>query len=226
MKLLIVEDYPKINQLLALYAKKEGHEVKQAYEGEYALEAVKQEKFDVILLDLMLPGIQGEELIKLIRKVSDVYIIVLSAKIDVKDRVDVITLGADDYMTKPFSIDEVMAKLKNLEKRLVINHPNIYTFNQKHLKVLPLSREVYVNNDLINMTNYEYDVLWYLLSHPFVVFSREMIMSHCFSDSDAYDRVIDVFIKNIRKKIDLLPELSYIKTHYGVGYQFVGVKDE
>ena len=226
MKILIVEDYPKINQMLAIYARKDGHEVKQVYDGEVALETTKNEKFDVILLDLTLPGIQGEELIRLIRKVSDVYIIVLSAKIDVKDRIDVITLGADDYMTKPFSIEEVMAKIKNVEKRLIQKHPSIYTFNHNHLKVLPLSREVYVKNELIYLTQYEYDVLLYLLKHPNIVFSRETIIEHCFSHSDAYDRVIDVFIKNIRKKIDFLPEQSYIKTHYGVGYQFVGVRDE
>jgi DNA-binding response OmpR family regulator len=226
MKILIVEDYPKINQLLAMYARNDGHEVKQVYNGEEALAAVHHEKFDIILLDLMLPGIQGEELIKQIRKVSDVYIVVLSAKIDIKDRVDVITLGADDYMIKPFSIDEVMAKLKNVEKRLVVNHPTIYTFNHSHLKVLPLSREVFVHNQLINLTQYEYDILLHLLSHPNIVFSRDMIIEQCFSNSDAYDRVIDVFIKNIRKKINFSSEKSYIKTHYGIGYQFVGVKDE
>ena len=226
MKVLVVEDYPKINQLLAMYARNDGHEVKQVYNGEEALAAVHHEKFDIILLDLMLPGIQGEELIKQIRKVSDVYIVVLSAKIDIKDRVDVITLGADDYMIKPFSIDEVMAKLKNVEKRLVVNHPTIYTFNHSHLKVLPLSREVFVHNQLINLTQYEYDILLHLLSHPNIVFSRDMIIEQCFSNSDAYDRVIDVFIKNIRKKIDFSSEKSYIKTHYGIGYQFVGVKDE
>ena len=226
MKTLIVEDYPKINQLLAMYARNDGHEVKQVYNGEEALAAVHHEKFDIILLDLMLPGIQGEELIKQIRKVSDVYIVVLSAKIDIKDRVDVITLGADDYMIKPFSIEEVMAKLKNVEKRLVVNHPTIYTFNHSHLKVLPLSREVFVHNQLINLTQYEYDILLHLLSHPNIVFSRDMIIEQCFSSSDAYDRVIDVFIKNIRKKIDFSSEKSYIKTHYGIGYQFVGVKDE
>ena len=226
MKVLVVEDYPKINQLLAMYARNDGHEVKQVYNGEEALAAVHHEKFDIILLDLMLPGIQGEELIKQIRKVSDVYIVVLSAKIAIKDRVDVITLGADDYMIKPFSIEEVMAKLKNVEKRLVVNHPTIYTFNHSHLKVLPLSREVFVHNQLINLTQYEYDILLHLLSHPNIVFSRDMIIEQCFSNSDAYDRVIDVFIKNIRKKIDFSSEKSYIKTHYGIGYQFVGVKDE
>jgi DNA-binding response OmpR family regulator len=226
MQILIIEDYPKINQLLALYAKQEGHDVKQAYDGEQALNILNQEKCDVILLDLMLPGIQGEDLIKLIRQFSDVYIIVLSAKVDLKDRIDVISLGADDYMTKPFSMDEVMAKLRNIEKRVIIHHPNMISFNHQHLKLFPMRREVFVDDQLINLTHYEYDVLWHLISHPNVVFTRDMIIEQCFKDSDAYDRVIDVFIKNIRKKIDIKDQPSYIKTHYGVGYQFVGVKDE
>lgn len=226
MKLLIIEDYPKINQLLAMYAKQDGHDVKQVYDGEQALKILSYEEFNVILLDLMLPGIQGEDLIKQIRQFSDIYIIVLSAKIDLKDRIDVITLGADDYITKPFSMDEVMAKLRNVEKRILINHPNILSFNQGHLKIFPIRREVFVHDELMTLTHYEYDVLWHLLSHPNVVFTRDMIIEQCFTDSDAYDRVIDVFIKNIRKKIDDQQEKSYIKTHYGVGYQFVGIRDE
>lgn len=226
MRILIVEDYPKINQLLAMYARKQGYEVKQVYRGQEALQAIHHEPFHVILLDLMLPDIQGEALIKQIRQVSDVYIMVLSAKIDIKDRIDVITLGADDYMMKPFSMDEVMAKLKNVEKRLVVHHPTIYTFHQSHLRVLPLSREVFVKDQLINLTKYEYDVLWHLISHPNIIYSRDMIIEQCFLESEAYDRVIDVFIKNIRKKIDPSNDRSYIKTHYGIGYQFVGVKDE
>jgi DNA-binding response OmpR family regulator len=226
MKLLIIEDYPKINQLLAMYAKQDGHDVKQVYDGEQALKILSYEEFNVILLDLMLPGIQGEDLIKQIRQFSDIYIIVLSAKIDLKDRIDVITLGADDYITKPFSMDEVMAKLRNVEKRILINHPNILSFNQGHLKIFPIRREVFVHDEPMTLTHYEYDVLWHLLSHPNVVFTRDMIIEQCFTDSDAYDRVIDVFIKNIRKKIDDQQEKSYIKTHYGVGYQFVGIRDE
>jgi DNA-binding response OmpR family regulator len=226
MKILIVEDYPKINHLLAMYTRRNGHEVKQVYDGESAIESLKIESYDVLLLDLMLPGIQGEDLIAHIRQFSDVYIIVLSAKIDVKNRVDVITIGADDFITKPFSIEEVMAKIKNIEKRLVIHHPIIYSFNHQHLRIIALSREVFVNHQIISLTQYEYDVLWHLLSHPGTVFSRDMIIEQCFSNSEAYDRVIDVFIKNIRKKIDSNPNQSYIKTHYGIGYQFVGIRDE
>lgn len=225
MKLLIVEDYPKINHLLATYARKHEHEVVQVYDGEQALNAIQSQKFDVIVLDLMLPDIQGEDLIRHIRRFSDVYIIVVSAKIDVENRIDVITIGADDYITKPFSIDEVMAKLKNVEKRLLIRHPTIFSFNQSHLQVIPSRREVLVNHQVISLTPYEYDLLYHLLSNPNMVFSRDMIIEQCYRDSEAYDRVIDVFVKNIRRKIDPSPYHSYIKTHYGVGYQFIGVPD-
>jgi DNA-binding response OmpR family regulator len=226
VNVLIVEDYPKINHLLAMFLRNDGHKAKQVFDAEHAIEAIKYENFDVILLDLMLPHMQGEALIQHIREVSDVYIIVLSAKIDVKDRIDVIKIGADDYITKPFSIDEVMAKLHNVNKRISIHQPTVYSFNHGHLKIVALSREVFVKGQLINLTKYEYDVLFHLMSHPQIVFTRDMIIESCFIDSEAYDRVIDVFIKNIRKKIDSHLEKSYIKTHYGVGYQFVGDLDE
>lgn len=225
--MLIVEDYRKINQLIAMFSKTEGYEVTQVYDAESALIAMNKDKFDVIVLDLMLPGYQGESLIKDVRKISDVYIIVVSAKIDVKNRIDVISLGADDYLTKPFSIEELMAKLRNVAKRLVVNNPNILSFNQQHLKIHQMSREVYVNQKRAILTPYEYDVLIHLATHPHVVFSRNMIIEQCFSNSDAYDRVIDVFIKNIRKNLDDPHcNITYIKTHYGIGYQFVGEKDE
>ena len=226
MNILIVEDYKKINELLGVFSRQDGHKTYQVFDAESAMEIINKEKIDVILLDLMLPNMQGETFIKYIRQVSDVYIIVLSAKVDVKDRIDVISIGADDCISKPFSIEEVMAKLKNIQKRLVVNLPTLITFNNQYLKIVPLSREVYIKNELIFLTKYEYDVLWLLISNPNIVYTRDMIIAQCFQDSEAYDRVIDVFIKNIRKKIDdPNRDLSFIKTHYGIGYQFAGVKD-
>ena len=227
MKILIVEDYQKINDLLALFARQDKHFVEQAKTAEEALEKLSVNSFDAILLDLMLPGMQGEEFISKIRMSSDVYIIVISAKIDVQGRIDVINMGADDYVIKPFSVEELMAKLKNLEKRLIIDKPIIRSFNHGDLLIHPMSREVKIGGHVIDLTKYEYDILLHLLEHPNIVFSREAIIEACFSDSDAYDRVIDAFIKNIRKKIDHhLQEGSYIRTHYGVGYQFVGESDD
>ena len=226
MKLLIIEDYKKINDLLALFARQDKHDVLQVETAEEALEAIQKNKFDAIILDLMLPNMQGETVIQKIREFSDVYIMVLSAKIEIKGRVDVISLGADDYITKPFSVEEIMAKLKNIEKRVKVQLPTSYSYRNKDLEIYPLKREVRVKSKTINLTEYEFDILWYLASHPKIVFSREQIIEKCFFDSDAFDRVIDVFIKNIRKKIDQNnTNNSYIKTHYGVGYQFVGEND-
>ncbi|AUD63737.1 hypothetical protein BK010_09085 [Tenericutes bacterium MO-XQ] len=226
MKLLIVEDYKKISDLLALFAREQQHVVKQAKSAEEALSFLESESFDAMILDLMLPNMQGEELLKKIRAISDIYIMVISAKIDIEGKIDVLSLGADDYVTKPFSADEVMVRLKNVESRIKQTKPNVLSFNQHDLLIYPLKREVLKNDNIIKFTEYEFDILLFLAQHPQLVFSREQIIETCFKDSDAYDRVIDAFIKNIRKKIDKDQDQSYIKTHYGIGYEFVGEVDD
>ena len=226
MRILVIEDYKKINDLVALYSRQDHHDVFQAYSAEEALEKMNIHSFDVIITDLMLPGLQGEEFIKKIREISDVYIIVLSAKTEVKHKIDVISLGADDYLTKPFSVEELMAKLKNLEKRISILSPTIYSFNRGALKILPIGRKVFLKNQEIDLTHNEFDLLIYLASHRSKVFSRDEIFNLLFNDSDAFDRVIDAYIKNIRKKLDDQAKSPiYIKTFYGVGYQFIGELD-
>jgi DNA-binding response OmpR family regulator len=227
MRLLIVEDHQKINDLLAMFARQDGHFVVQTATAEAALSSITLRPFDVIVTDLMLPDMQGEELIQKIRMTSDVYIIVISAKVGVHERIDVLSMGADDYLTKPFSVEEVMAKLKNIQKRRILEHPEFFTYHQHELRINPQQREVYLHNTLVTLTKYEYDVLWYLLSHKNRIFTRDELLELCFTDSEAYDRVIDVHIKNIRKKLhDNASAPQYIKTHYGVGYQFVGVADD
>jgi len=227
MRILIVEDHQKIRDLLALFAKQEGHHAQLANSAEEALSLLSKEGFDVILTDLMLPDMQGEELIKKIRLASDVYIMVISAKIDIHERLDAISLGADDYITKPFTVEEVMAKLKNVQKRLVTRQPVIRSFYQGELRLLPLSREVEFKDRKITFTKSEFDVIMHLVDHRYKVYSRDELIAYISQDSEAFDRVIDVYIKNIRKKLEddaTLPR--YIKTHYGVGYQFVGVSDD
>jgi DNA-binding response OmpR family regulator len=152
---------------------------------------------------------------------------VISAKTDINDKLDVLTLGADDYITKPFSVNEVMIKLKHIEKRISSNQPMILSFYQGLLKIYPLKRDVYLNSEIIQLTKNEFDVLWFLVTHPYQIFSRDQLLNQLFSDSDAYERVIDVYIKNIRKKLNSKKhQLELIKTHYGIGYQFVGEVDE
>lgn len=226
MKILIVEDYPKINQLLAMFLRQDGYQVTQVFNGNDALSEISKSKFEIILLDLMLPDMSGETIIQKVRQNSDVYIMVISAKVDINDRVDVLNLGADDFLTKPFSMNEVSAKIKNVVKRLHVNAPTVYSFNQQAIKISPLTRQVTVHGRLVDLTKSEYDILWLLSSHPNQIFSRESILNQCFVNSDAFDRVIDSLVKNIRKKIDKPEVSSLIKTHYGVGYQFAGNPDD
>jgi len=226
MKILIVEDHVKINYLITQFARNNGHQVIQTYTAEDALHALNQDTFDLIISDLMLPNMQGEDLIKAIRDISNIYIMVISAKTDLDDKVDVLTLGADDYITKPFSVEEVIAKLTNIEKRLDHKDPLVLSFNQGWLKLYPLKRQVLVNHQQANLTKNEYNLLWFLIRHQHQVFSRDQLINQLFSESEASERVIDTYIKNIRKQIDQERKPSMIKTHYGLGYQFVGEKDE
>ncbi|MDO9629289.1 MAG: response regulator transcription factor [Acholeplasmataceae bacterium] len=227
MKILVIEDHKKINDLIALYSRQDHHEVFQAFSAEEAISIASNQAFDVLITDLMLPGLQGEELIKQMRLISDVYIIVLSAKSEIKHKIDVISLGADDYLTKPFSVEELMAKLKNLEKRLKIHTPVIYSFNQGELKINREGRQIFYNDVEIEFTRNEYELLLYLSIHKNRVFSRDEIFNLLFKDSDAFDRVIDAYVKNIRKKLYDHPQHpKYIKTFYGTGYQFIGVSDD
>lgn len=227
MNILIVEDHIKINYLLTSFARGENHQVTQAYTVEDALEILNQKEFDLIITDLMLPQMQGEDLIKEIRKISDIYILVISAKSDIDDKLDVLRLGVDDYITKPFSVNEVMIKINNIEKRLGTKEPIVFSIEQGLIKVLPLKRDVFFKEQLVQLTKNEYDVLWFLIKNKHQIFSRDQLLNQLFSESEAYERVIDVYIKNIRKKLsDEFNQPELIKTHYGLGYQFVGEIDE
>lgn len=227
MKILIVEDTVKINDILAKFSRSEGHQVTQAFSAEKAFEVLGKSNFDLIITDLMLPGIQGETLIRKIRQESQIYIIVITAKTDLGNKIDVLSLGADDYITKPFSVKEILLKLKNLSFRLTKKHPLIYRFYQGELLLNPLPREVYFRGELVKLTVYEYNLLMFLIKNKGQIFSREQLITHCFNDSLAYDRIVDVLIKNLRKLLfDDAKQPRYIKTHYGLGYQFIGEQDD
>lgn len=227
MDILIVEDHRKINDLLARFASQDGHRPVQAYDAESALVRLNGGHFDVILTDLMLPDMQGEEMIRRIRAVSDIYIMVISAKTEVSDRIEGLKIGADDYLTKPFSVEEVMAKLQNVSRRLATREPVLRSFNRGELVVRPLERSLAFRGRPLELTANEYDLFYHLLSHPGRVFTRDEILETLFPDSDAYDRVVDAFVKNIRKKLGDDPEEPrYLRTVRGVGYQFAGDSDD
>lgn len=227
MRLLIVEDSVKINNLMTTYAKQEGYDVISVFDAADALDILSDKKIDCVITDLMMPKMQGEDLIKTLREVSNVFIIVVTAKSALQDKLDVLNLGADDYLVKPFSIDELLLKLKNINTRVQTTKPTLLSFNNGMLKLSLLEPRVLVRDEKITLTHHEYQVLKLLVTHEGQTLSRDQIIDHVFTESDAFDRMIDVYIKNLRKKLhDNAKDARFIKTVYGGGYQFVGERDD
>jgi DNA-binding response OmpR family regulator len=222
-KILIVEDDDDINRILKKYTENAGYQVLSAYSGTEAKLLLSMEQFDLILLDLMIPGISGEKLIKEIRVNDNIPILVISAKSTLEDKVQTLKIGADDYMTKPFEREEVIARVEAILRRsrsiLINNHENqIYTF--KNLKLNPTSREVQVKGNLITLTAYEFDILSLLLKHVERVFTKEQLYQEIWQNGYyGEDNTINVHISNIRKKIKEQDEESYIKTVWGIGFK-------
>lgn len=222
-KLLIVEDDEDINKLLRKHLENAGYQVISAFSGTEAKLLLSMESCDLILLDLMIPGIPGEELIHLIREKSDTPILVISAKSTLEDKVKALKGGADDYMTKPFEREEVIARVEAILRRSVKTleqntDEGIFTF--KKLKLNPASREVFVNENLINLTGYEFDILLFLLKHMERVFTKEQLYQEIWHNGYyGEDNTINVHISNIRKKIKDYDEESYIKTVWGIGFK-------
>ncbi|QVK20463.1 response regulator transcription factor [Mycoplasmatota bacterium] len=226
--ILIVEDNQKINNLISLYCGQEGYSVYSALSAEEGLEIFNNYDIDIVISDLMLPGLSGEEMIKRIRVNSDVHIIILTAKTNIDDKLYGLKIGADDYIVKPFSCDELLLKIKNFLKKRNKNVKNILSFNRGKLLISLKNNIIKVGDTDMELTSNEYRVLLHLASNPFQIFTRDQLLEYCFGNgSDVFDRVIDVYIKNIRKKIkDDIKNPSFIKTIYGLGYKFIGNLDE
>lgn len=221
-KILIVDDDLNICELLRLYIAKEGYNVITANDGEQAVEAFNQEQPDLVLLDVMMPKMDGWQVCREIRKTSDCPIIMLTAKSEVFDKILGLELGADDYIIKPFEAKEVIARI-----RAVLRRTNL---SQKD-KI----REVSWDNLSINLTNYELKVkgktvvappkemelLFHLASNPNKVFTRDQLLDEVWGfDYYCDSRTVDVHIKRIREKIDGASEQWALRTVWGVGYKF------
>ncbi len=220
--ILVVEDNEDINRILRRYLEKEKYQVVSAYSGTEAKLLLSLHTFDLVLLDLMLPGMNGEELIKIIRKNSQTPIMVISAKGALEDKVNALKSGADDYVVKPFERDEILARVGALLRRTQsIRLPEEEVEIQfKNLILKPSARTVVVNENLINLTAYEYDILLQLLTYPERVFTKEQLYQEVWkSGYYGEDNTINVHISNIRKKIKDFDEESYIKTIWGIGFK-------
>lgn len=224
--ILIVEDEKNISDVIKAYLEKENYTVITAFDGQEAIDKFKSNNISLIILDLMIPKIPGEEVCSIVRNISDVPIIMLTAKSDEDDKIQGLTIGADDYIVKPFSPRELVTRVKVLMRR-------------SYRDTGPLAAKLMFNDGLqididkflvtkkdkeIDLTANEFKVLLTLASNPSVVFSREQLISQAFGlDYEGFDRTIDTHIKNIRQKIEDNPKKpKYILTVYGVGYRFQG----
>lgn len=225
---LIVDDDMKLVKLLQTYFAKDGFVTYCADNGLDALQLVKERKPDILILDLMLPGLSGWDVCRKIRKDNDVPILMLTARDDESDRLIGLEIGADDYVTKPFSPKEVVARVKAILRR---THGNMV--KSEALKIGSLSidwerHEVTRDNKLIELTPTEFKLLEVLAVNAGKVFSRlhlaEKTQGYTF---EGYERTIDAHIKNLRRKIEVNPrEPQYIQTVYGIGYKLVGDMNE
>lgn len=225
--ILVVDDEQKILDVVEAYLKKEGFDVLTCTDGETALKLFKDEVIHLIILDLMLPNLSGEEVCVKIRALSDVPIIMLTAKSDEDDKIEGLAIGADDYLTKPFSTRELVGRVRALLRR-TYRHTNpladYMIFNDGDLEVDIKKMKVKKQGEFVNLTNHEFKILIALVSSPGQVFTREQLLEKSFGfDYEGFDRSIDSHIKNIRQKIEDNPKTPrYISTVYGVGYKFVG----
>ncbi|SQB36674.1 response regulator transcription factor [Clostridium cochlearium] len=222
--ILIIEDEKKVSFVLKAYLEKEGYEVFSTTSGINGIEIFKQGNFKLIILDLMLPDIEGEEVCKIIREISDIYIFMLTAKGDLSNRIEGLNIGADEYLVKPFSPRELTARVNALFRRIGGEEKEILSFNNGELKIDKIKRLVKVQEKDVKLTPNEFEILYTLVSNKGKVFTREMLINSALGlDFEGFDRTVDVHIKNIRKKIEKdSRNPKYILTVTRVGYKFGG----
>lgn len=224
-KVLVVDDEKLIVKGIKFSLEQDEMEVTAAYDGEEALELARNNDFDIILLDVMLPGLSGFEVCQAIREFSDVPIIMLTAKGDDMDKILGLEYGADDYITKPFNILEVKARIKaiirrNKKRGMPADKPKLLV--EGELTIELESRRVTIAGEDINLTAKEFDILTLLLLHPNKVYSRDDLLKAVWgSDALGDGRTVDVHVRRLREKVEMNPgEPKYIQTKWGVGYYF------
>lgn len=226
IKILVVDDERLIVKGIRFSLEQDGMEVDTAYDGEEALALAKRTEYDLVLLDVMLPKMDGFEVCQAIREFSDMPIVMLTAKSEDNDKILGLVYGADDYITKPFNILEVKARIKTIMKRTSKKSSQAQSriLQKGNLKIDCDSRRVYIGEREVNLTAKEYDVLELLTMNPNKVYSRENLLNLIWGQSYPGDaRTVDVHIRRLREKIEIKPsEPQYVQTKWGVGYYFQG----
>lgn len=226
ISILVVDDEGKIVEVIESYLQKEGFRVATAFNGKQALEAYNKTKPDLVVLDLMLPDISGEEVCRQIRSMGSTPVIMLTAKVEEENILNGLNIGADDYVTKPFSPKQLVARINAVLRRTKPSNQGskIMTFNNGDLAIDQENHDVKKKGLSLNLTPVEYEILLRLARFPKKVFTREELIAFALGDDyEGYDRTIDTHIKNLRQKLeDNTKEPRYIVTVYGVGYRFGG----
>jgi DNA-binding response OmpR family regulator len=225
-KVLIVDDEKSIVKGLKSYLEQDDMQVDTAYDGEEAVDKARTDAYDIILLDIMLPKLTGLEVCQIIREFSDVPIIMLTAKGDDMDKIIGLEYGADDYITKPFNILEVKARIKARLRRNTRSDESresrANVIEKKGLKIETDSRRVYINGNEVSLTAKEFELVLLLVSNPNKVYSRDELLKEIWGATYPGDaRTVDVHVRRLREKIEAHPaDPEYIHTKWGVGYFF------
>ncbi|OOE13077.1 response regulator transcription factor [Fictibacillus arsenicus] len=224
--ILIVDDEPKLLEVVSSYLKKDGFLTLEASNGKDALHYISNNNVDLVVLDLMLPDMSGEEICQTIRRQFSVPILMLTAKVNEEDRIKGLSIGADDYMIKPFSPRELVLRVKTILRRSGDGEllAEQITYNDGELKIVADKQEVFVKGQLVNLTPNEYKLLITFARHPNRIFSRDELIEKILGfDYKGGTRTIDQHVKNLRHKIESNPKApNYIVTVFAMGYKFTG----
>jgi DNA-binding response OmpR family regulator len=219
---LIVDDEPIVREVVASYLEREGYRTLEAGDGHAARDVIEREQPALVILDVMLPGVDGLELCRWVRARSDVPVILLTARGEETDRIVGLELGADDYVTKPFSPRELAARVRTVLRRAApsVSRAERLTFDELELDAQ--TREVRKRGELLRLTAREFDLLWFLASHPRQVFSRDLLMDRVWGYAAALDTgTVTVHVRRLREKIEDDPSRPrFLETVWGVGYRF------
>jgi two-component system alkaline phosphatase synthesis response regulator PhoP len=221
-RILVVDDEPTILDTVRAYLEQEGYTIRIARDGSTALNLTQTFRPDLVVLDIMLPGMDGLEVLRRLRQGSKVYVLMLTAKAEETDKIVGLTMGADDYMTKPFSPRELVARVKAILRRERGNGPAEPTLTFAHLRIDPSGHQVWKDGERLDLTATEFDLLYALARHRGRVLSRDQLIEQVWGyDYYGDERVVDVHIGRLRKKVEDDPaNPQLIVTVRGVGYRF------
>ena len=221
---LVVDDEPIVREVVVRYLERAGHRTLEADDGDRAREILESSQPDLVVLDVMLPGTDGLELCRWIRSRSELPVILLTARGEEADRIVGLELGADDYVTKPFSPRELAARVRTVLRRAAPSDAPGQRLAFDDLELDASTREVRKSGEELRLTAKEFDLLWFLASHPRKVFSRDQLMSRVWGYEAALDTgTVTVHMRRLREKIEDKPSHPrFLQTVWGVGYRFVG----